>query len=698
MPADPNRERLRTRHACLNCRRKKTRCPGEKPACSNCVRLKQSCTYIAANFSLTRQQDRLAHLEKKIDLILNGGERRVSPQQLDQDAPKTFVKPSEAPSKAPLNDRPNETTRHSNQTNSYQSQPGPSYVRTEVPPVEFQPANLEIPQSTIVKAIDLYFELFHRQPIWCFDREDIENYSQISLEVAYSILELTSRFSRQRDQSGYGDSARCSIMLRIANGTVELETIECLCLLSYSAFIDSDWCLGQFYLGLGFQLCRSARIDRGLTSVAESPPAAERKKRLLWSLQSLEQFFSESEGILGTAPEVWRSFYVSTSADSAFPRDAGSSSSDIGIWSYAAYFGWVWSRVREYVSECFHNKMTEPWRLDSMYAKVLADMTEIENQVPWRHRYDSAKFYERRAEEISLNRDYWIPWIKLQFTWHASLIVLNHPFLYIVASQHQPNLAIPNTFWRKSSELVLLHATWIVRMIDMILEKQIRLADPFYGHSAAIAATVHLYFCCAADPRLKQKSKTDFVKCKSFLKSFAWFSPACEALLQSLDKMTQIASGSDRLDDDWAPSKIYLSIPLMWGILQFNVPSSHGVSSKSAALLHSSLASTPCSEETEQSQTLEISVTASPPQVMVDPAVGHNASLPPYMITVSTQDSRDGTPMRDILVPPADSLMFNAPWLWAHLSQFGDMGVAAGFEPDPTVGEGFSTWWDFGNF
>ncbi|KNG88525.1 putative C6 transcription factor [Aspergillus nomiae NRRL 13137] len=693
MPADPKRERLRTRHACLNCRKKKTRCPGEKPACSTCVRLKQSCTYMAA---ATQQSDRLTHLEKKIDLILNGGERRIPFEQLDQDA---FVAPP-ASSKVPQNDKSNETTPRYSQTNRYQSQSGPSYAMKGIPSVELQQEKLEIPQSTIAKAVDLYFELFHRQPIWCFDRQDLESYSEIPSEIVWSTLELTSRFSRQRDQPGYGDSARRSIMHRITNGTVELETIESLCLLSYSAFIDGDWGQGQFYLGLGFQLCRSARIDRELTSPVENPLAAQRKKKLLWSLQSLEQFFSESEGILGTAPEVWRSFYVSTSADSAFPRDPGSSnSSDIGIWTYAAYFGWVWSRVREYVSECFHNQMTEPWRLDSMYAKVLADMTEIENQVPWCHRYDSAKFYERRADEISLNRDYWIPWIKLQFTWHTSLIVLNHPFLYIMASQHQPNLAIPNTFWRKSSELVLLHATWIVRMIDMTLEKHIKLVDPFYAHAAAIAATVHLYFCCAADPRLKQKSKTDFVKCKTFLKRFAWFSPACEALLQSLDKITEIASGSDRMDDDWAPTRIYLSIPLMWGILQFNVSPSPNMSSKPTALFHSSLTSTPASKGTEHSQTLEISVTTSPPQVMVDPATGHNASLPPYMINVSSsQDSPNGTPMRDILVPPADSLMFNTPWLWAHLSQFGDMDAAAGFEPDPAVGDGFSTWWNFGNF
>lgn len=40
----------------------------------------------------------------------------------------------------------------------------------------------------------------------------------------------------------YGDSARTLVMLRIANGTVELETIESLCLLSYSSFLGKLHC------------------------------------------------------------------------------------------------------------------------------------------------------------------------------------------------------------------------------------------------------------------------------------------------------------------------------------------------------------------------------------------------------------------------------------------------------------------------
>ncbi|KAI0160301.1 hypothetical protein GGR57DRAFT_457100 [Xylariaceae sp. FL1272] len=39
------RGRRRSHHACIPCRRKKTRCPGERPACSSCSRLKQPCSY-----------------------------------------------------------------------------------------------------------------------------------------------------------------------------------------------------------------------------------------------------------------------------------------------------------------------------------------------------------------------------------------------------------------------------------------------------------------------------------------------------------------------------------------------------------------------------------------------------------------------------------------------------------------------------
>lgn len=90
------------------------------------------------------------------------------------------------------------------------------------------------------KAIDLYFKYCHRQPIWLFDRDELEDQGDLPDELVLSIQVLASRFSRDRDQwQHYGNNAKRLIMLRVASGTVELATIESLCLLSYSFLIGT---------------------------------------------------------------------------------------------------------------------------------------------------------------------------------------------------------------------------------------------------------------------------------------------------------------------------------------------------------------------------------------------------------------------------------------------------------------------------
>lgn len=90
----------------------------------------------------------------------------------------------------------------------------------------------------LAAGVNLYFKYCHRQPIWCFEREEVEDPDSLPEELASSILALTSRFSDRRDRIQlYGNNAKTLIMLRIANGTVELATIESLCLLSFSSFM-----------------------------------------------------------------------------------------------------------------------------------------------------------------------------------------------------------------------------------------------------------------------------------------------------------------------------------------------------------------------------------------------------------------------------------------------------------------------------
>ena len=159
----------------------------------------------------------------------------------------SIPRPSKTPRREPTQDEINEIVEASYST-AYPSSAEPTGPVNDPFPFGFgfdDGAHYPSAQA-ITSGIDLYFQYCHRQPVWCFDRDELEENGCLSKELIFSIMALTFRFSRERGQThNYGDNARNLIMLRIANGSVELETIESLCLLSYSSFI------GMVFLSLG---------------------------------------------------------------------------------------------------------------------------------------------------------------------------------------------------------------------------------------------------------------------------------------------------------------------------------------------------------------------------------------------------------------------------------------------------------------
>src|SRR5690242_11943475 len=106
--------------------------------------------------------------------------------------------------------------------------------------------------------------------------------------------------------------------------------------------------------------------------------------------------------------------------------------------------------------------------------------------------------------------------------------------------------------------------------------------------------------------------------------------------------MTLIAAGSESIDDkDWIPSKIYLSVGLMWDILQFNYNPSQGMST--AGILDASLAPIFAHEDTDESSILEINVATSPE------------------ITVNTADGGQDSPMLSFRAPASSAPASAAP-------------------------------------
>jgi hypothetical protein len=153
------------------------------------------------------------------------------------------VTPERSFSVTPPASAPSDHHHHHQQQQQQQQQQRQHHPPPAVAASEFGSSgisNLRPGPSDIALGIGLYFKYCHRQPIWCFEREDLGDYAILPEELACSILALTSHFSKNRDQQRlYGDNAKTLIMLLIANGTVELTTLESLCLLSYSSFIGA---------------------------------------------------------------------------------------------------------------------------------------------------------------------------------------------------------------------------------------------------------------------------------------------------------------------------------------------------------------------------------------------------------------------------------------------------------------------------
>ncbi|CAG7926862.1 unnamed protein product [Penicillium olsonii] len=405
------------------------------------------------------------------------------------------------------------------------------------------------PQNVVDESVSLYLRYCHKQPLWLFDEEDLLKPHDIPREAIFGILALASRYSENSFFAGridqmcleYTESARGLVMLRIAQGNVQLSTIQSLCLLALANFISNDTQMAWLHIGLATSLSRCGGLDIE-SHQGEFTPALETRRRVFWSISLLNQQYGPRNMQLNMLRDIQSPKYMGVNTDNMremgvvppqIPQEIAGPTQLEGIWIYMVQLSTLWSEVQHYVSHCASGDPTPPWSLESGYSVIGAHLMNMETKFPTYHRWDSVRFMDHSTHDLNQNRGYWSPWVYLQFTYHAIHSVLNHPFLYSWRPQQSAQLAVPNTFWKTSSELALIHTTWTVRLIDLIQEKEYQVSDPFLGHLVAIAATIHLYYCRAADPAIRESAQSKVDICLEFLGQLATKWPRCQAIVSS---------------------------------------------------------------------------------------------------------------------------------------------------------------------
>lgn len=270
--------------------------------------------------------------------------------------------------------------------------------------------------------------------------------------------------------------------------------------------------------------------NAGLTSQSDitlSSQDIEERRRCFWSLCLLKRLHGADFMVLDFCADENLPWYPETTSNPHTQPEISQSPTgldflsppDKGIVAYAIQQTEVWFKITRYAWRRAKPSSLPPWSLQSDYSTIKAQLMDFETQMPYIYRFKPAKFSQQSLEHLNASRDYWGPWLFVQFLYHTSLCLLNHPLLLSLRLRNF-KCVIPEIFLQHTSDLITSHTSWIINFIDMLGEKQFKVTDPFLGHCVAIVATIYLQESSVGDASRRKEKQGCFDKCLGFIRAF----------------------------------------------------------------------------------------------------------------------------------------------------------------------------------
>ncbi|KAG9247064.1 putative C6 transcription factor [Calycina marina] len=551
VPAE--RPAKRIRQACEPCRRKKSRCPGEQPVCSHCARLKQTC-YFAEE---PRRRDGSSVPEK----------RHVSPpttNSLEERLRTMEAKLAELADQSPMRS----ISRVSGSATPQLQNISASRYRSQTRSMSRLP-----PPEVIYSAAETYLLYCDCQPLPLFHRQSfMQTIERRDPELLFAILALTLRFSSDMLLHDFREDdlievSRAEVMNKICQGKVELSTLQSLCILSLVDFTKGNTRRASMHSSLGISLAHSAE----LTSEYQKPVPdgiREERRRCFWSLFLLKRLHGADFGILDFTGQENFPWYPESTGKPTHPDTASQTNLsarntvDRGIISCEIQLSDIWFKITRYARRRGKPSTLPPWSPQSEYAGIMAQQMELETRMPHVHRFRPAEFSKKSKAELQDNRDYWGPWIFVQFIYHTNLCLLNHPLL-LSLRLHNFKSQIPEMFLQSTSDLIASHASWIIHLVGMLEAKAFKVTDPFLAHCVAIVATIILQESFKQDDR-NQKTD-DFEKCLRFIQRFVEW-PHVMRMAEKLLRLRETVSMAYNIDPNRG---LLIDLGQFWEILEY---------------------------------------------------------------------------------------------------------------------------------
>ncbi|KAJ5184025.1 hypothetical protein N7492_001641 [Penicillium capsulatum] len=492
----------RTRQACGPCRRKKARCPGEKPVCSLASDQRRSSRPVSGY----SQQEALERSNDSIRAEA-GDPRRLQRIEHRLEEISSLLR-DRLPRTDTLAGTFNERMPHARGGISNQRAPELESGDTLSDPLD---------SSVLQSEVQIYLKYFHDKPYCVFSRDWLlANVTSLPSEIAFPLVALTCRLSvhspgipGQKILLGRycTDRAWSILTSQYRNRKTGLSFLQGNFLLAQLDFADGNADRGCTSIGLGLRVIQSRGLNQGKNFTSLSGPDADARTRITWAYFMLDRAQNASRNY---APNLSDNhFTLCFPSTTSSPPAQGSlhdktmtqgHKTDQGILVCLIQLYSLWGKATEWVFEPFVTNSLPPWQTGSALAVLDSEWLEFETQFADKHRWMNVDF-KRRAREEPESRDYLCTWLCVQFLFHGIQCLFHHPFVTMIKLRHL-SCNLSATFLQKSFESSLLHSRWIARFIKDMTEVDLRLWDPFFGYLAAIAATIQLEHTGNKNPKI----------------------------------------------------------------------------------------------------------------------------------------------------------------------------------------------------
>ena len=133
--------------------------------------------------------------------------------------------------------------------------------------------------------------------------------------------------------------------------------------------------------------------------------------------------------------------------------------------------------------------------------------------------------FKRQRDEILAYRQYWNPWLTTHVILHASLALLNHPFIHLVALRRNKGIRQSRLFLQQVVDQELFHSGWVFWLIGIFEDLSVEISNPLIGLAVAATSTIPWLYQFVRNGKVARKAGQNLTKGQRFLERLSQIWP-----------------------------------------------------------------------------------------------------------------------------------------------------------------------------